>query len=109
MSFKIKTTANFEKEAKRLSKKYHSFKKDLNPVLENISKNPRQGISLGKNCYKFRIAISSKGKGSLGGARLIAYIHIVENAVYLISVYDKSEKETVSQKELLYLISLVPL
>jgi hypothetical protein len=69
-------------------------------VLRGLASNPRQGISLGNECYKIRLAIASKGKGKSGGARIITNIVISYGIVYLLTIYDKSEKENVSDKEL---------
>jgi len=63
-------------------------------------KNPFYGFSLGNNCYKIRFAIKSKGKGKRGGARLITLVKIINNNVYLLSVFDKSAKDSVSEIEL---------
>jgi len=55
---------------------------------------------LGNDCYKIRIAISSKGKGKSGGATAISYVYIESNAIYLLTIYDKSEKEDLKTNEL---------
>jgi len=47
------------------------------------------------------MAISSKSRGKFGGARLITYVKIIEETIYLISIYDKSESATISDIELL--------
>lgn len=62
--------------------------------------NPVQGIFIGRNCYKIRLSIASKGKGKSGGARVITYVHIKGEIVYLLTIYDKSETEDISDKEL---------
>lgn len=67
-----------------------------------------QGTPLGRNCYKIRLAVSSKGRGKSGGARIITNIVISEETVYLLSIYDKSEKENLTDKELLELLEFVP-
>jgi len=46
------------------------------------------------------LQIASKGKGKSGGARVITHVKIVEDTVYLLSVYDKSDKEELNQGEL---------
>jgi len=46
------------------------------------------------------MAIKSKGKGKSGGSRVITCVKIVSTTVYLLSIYDKSEKEGTSDKEL---------
>ncbi|MBS1496454.1 MAG: type II toxin-antitoxin system RelE/ParE family toxin, partial [Bacteroidetes bacterium] len=64
--------------------------------------------NLGNNCYKIRLAIASKGKGKSGGARVITNFVIAEETVFLISIYDKSEKENLTDKELNELLKYVP-
>jgi hypothetical protein len=76
--------------------------------LESLEQEPEQGTNLGNNCYKIRIAIASKGKGKSGGARVITNFVIAEETVFLISIYDKSEKENLTDKELDELLKYVP-
>jgi len=98
MSCKLIITPAFERDAKPLMKKYKSLKTDLAVLFESIENNSTQGKSLGKDCFKIRMSITSKGKS--GGARVITcYKKIYEN-IFLLAIYDKSEKETLSDKEL---------
>jgi hypothetical protein len=108
MNYKIKTIAVFEKQAKRLVKKYASLKNELLELVSKLKENPGQGSSIGKNCFKIRIAIASKGKGKSGGARVIANFIISDATVYLLSIYDKSEKENLTDKELVELLEDIP-
>jgi mRNA-degrading endonuclease RelE of RelBE toxin-antitoxin system len=101
MSYSIKSTKQFDKELKRIASKYPSLKLDLRNFLEEISINPYVGSALGNNCYKVRLAITSKGKGKSGGARVIIYIIQIEREVLLLSIYDKSAKETISNADIL--------
>ena len=100
MNYKILFTPEFEKEIKRLSAKYPSIKIDFNHFLKELGLNPAQGTPLGKNCYKIRMAISSKRTGKSGGARVITCVLIVEETIILISIYDKPEKESISNIEI---------
>lgn len=100
MSYKIVFTKEFEKELKKLSSKYPSLRFDFAVLLNQLSENPQTGTSLGNNCYKVRLAIRSKGKGKSGGARVITFVKISHESVVLISVYDKSEKSTITDFEL---------
>ena len=100
MNYKIVNTTEFRKELKRLSAKYPSLHFDFNNFLDDISKNPFQGTSLGNNCYKVRLAITSKGRGKSGGARVITYLQITKETIILISVYDKSEMANIRDKEI---------
>ncbi len=104
MSFSIFSTDNFDKELKRLAKKYRSIKSDFKILKESLEEFPAQGEPLGKDCYKVRIAISSKGKGKSGGGRVIICVKLVADTVYLLSVFDKSEKESISDTELDFLL-----
>lgn len=46
------------------------------------------------------MAISSKGKGKSGGARVITYVQVVEINIFLLSIYDKADTANISDKEL---------
>ncbi|MDO3644824.1 addiction module toxin RelE [Mucilaginibacter sp. L3T2-6] len=94
MSFEVIITRNFEKEAKPLAKKYPSFKQDIAKLIKNLKINPEEGKSLGNNLYKVRVAIDSKNRGKSGGARIITYLVIEKEKLFLISIYDKAEYET---------------
>lgn len=109
MSYKVKTIAIFEKQAKRLIKKYVSLKTELLQLVQELKENPEQGTAIGKSCFKIRIAIASKGKGKSGGARIITNIVISETTVYLLSIYDKSEKENLTDTELDELLKAIPI
>lgn len=100
MSFKVETVPQFEKEAKKLSKKYPSLKRDLLQLTRLLESNPEHGTPLGSNVYKIRLSISSKGKGKSGGARVITYIKRVKDTIYLVSIYDKKQRDTLNKKEL---------
>ena len=91
---------SFERDAKILLKKYASLKQELADLGEKLSENPTLGIPLGKDCYKIKLAIKSKGKGSSGGARVITYIITENEEVILLSIYDKKIKSNLTQNEL---------
>jgi hypothetical protein len=100
MNFNVETTPQFDKQAKRLAKKFPSLKAELAKIIEALSEEPKQGISLGNNFFKIRISIASKGKGKSGGARMITYLKISATTVFLTAIFDKSEKSNISAKEL---------
>ncbi len=108
MSYSVKSIAVFEKQAKRLVKKYASLKKELLELVNELKENPEQGTAIGKNCFKIRISIASKGKGKSGGARIITNFVVTDATVYLLSIYDKSEKENLTDKELNELLRFIP-
>ena len=104
MSYKVETTHNFDQEAKRLSRKYKSLKSEIAKLVSQLEKNPTTGTHLGNNIYKIRMAIASKGKGKRGGARVMSYVKIVNETVYLFSIYSKGEKDDISDEEIQKLI-----
>jgi mRNA-degrading endonuclease RelE of RelBE toxin-antitoxin system len=108
MSYNVLTIPPFDKQLKRLAKKYPSLKNEFAALLESLEQEPQLGIHLGNNCYKIRMAIASKGKGKSGGARVISNFVIAEKTVFLISIYDKAEKENLSDKELMELLQYIP-
>lgn len=107
MSYKIIITRKFEKELKRLVKKFPSLKIEFASLISMLIRNPEEGISIGNNCYKIRLAISSKGKGKSGGTRVISYLYIHTKIVYLLTIYDKSEKSDLKPRELELMIESI--
>ncbi len=104
MSFDVIPLPEFIKQLKNLAKKYPSLKTDLASLEQALQETPRQGTSLGNDCYKIRIAIKSKARGKSGGARIITCVKIVQHTVYLLTIYDKSDRNTISNLELKELI-----
>ncbi|MEO8147783.1 MAG: type II toxin-antitoxin system RelE/ParE family toxin [Bacteroidia bacterium] len=108
MNYKIKSIAPFDSQLKWLSKKYPSLKKEMALLIESLSQEPKQGIDLGKNCYKIRLSVASKGKGKSGGARVITLVRVVGETVYLLSIFDKSDQTSISESDLTQLLKRLP-
>lgn len=100
MSYEVIATPRFKRDIKKLAKKYVSLKTEFASFIDILQEQPEQGTLLGNNCYKVRLAIASKNKGKSGGARVITCLKVWESAVYLLTIYDKSEKESISDLEL---------
>jgi len=109
MSFNVKTITVFERQAKRLMKKFPSLKKEIQELVKELKEEPPKGTSIGNNCYKIRLGIASKGKGKSGGARVIIHVVFKDGIVYLLSIYDKTELENLTDNEILELINQIPL
>jgi mRNA-degrading endonuclease RelE of RelBE toxin-antitoxin system len=107
MKFNVLVTDNFERKVKKLSRKYKSLKADLEPVFVQLETTPNLGIAIGNDCFKIRVAIKSKRSGKSGGARIITYVRYLKGSVYLIDIYDKSQKTTISEKEIIELVSII--
>ena len=104
MSYKIELSENFKKEAKKLPKKYSSLKTDLASLFEELEQNPTIGTPLGNDIYKIRLAIASKNKGKSGGARVMSFVKITHTTILLFSIYNKGDKDNISDKEIEELI-----
>ncbi len=98
--YKVLPTRSFERDAKPLLKKYPSLRNELAQQGKQLALQPTNGVPLGQNCYKIRIAIKSKGKGKRGGARIITYVVTDNEEVILLTIYDKTEKENLTAEEL---------
>jgi mRNA-degrading endonuclease RelE of RelBE toxin-antitoxin system len=107
MSYNISLSDRFQKDAKRLSKRYVSFKSDLLRLIQDLEENPIQGDNLGKSCYKVRLKIESKKKEKAAGARVITYVHVSKEDVYLLTVYDKSDRDNLEKGELEELLEAI--
>ena len=95
---KIIVASSFAREYRKLCKRYRSLPGDLarfRPVLEL---KPDTGRSLGGGFYKIRLAIKSKHKGKSGGARIITSYLSKDNLLYLLTIYDKSDQESISDE-----------
>ena len=112
MSYKIKSVASFDKDFKRLLKRYHSLPDDVKALVKDLRKNPMMGASLGYGVHKIRLAIHSKGGGKSGGVRVITYVNVMgeieEGVVYLLALYDKSDQDSIAEKVIKELLKQLP-
>jgi hypothetical protein len=93
---KIYLHRQFKREVKTLIKKYPSLKTDIAELISELQINPTLGESLGKNRYKIRLKITSKNTGKSGGGRVITLLEFVNDELWLLSLYDKSDISSVS-------------
>lgn len=100
MNYNIIPLPFFSRQLKRLVKKYPSLRAEYESLIALLEKEPEQGTPLGGDCYKIRLAITSKGKGKRGGARVITLVVYTSQIVYLLSIYDKSEQADITDKVL---------
>lgn len=104
MSYSIELSANFKKEAKRLTKKYPSLKTELADLFIELEENPTMGTPMGHDIYKIRMAIASKNKGKSGGAKVLSFVMVTQTSVLLFSIFSKGEVDNLTDKEIQQLI-----
>ena len=76
-------------------------------MLEELEANPNLGMDLGGGLRKIRMSIAYKGRGKSDGARVITFsviISVEETEVNLLTIYDKSERESISRAEIEHLL-----
>lgn len=110
MNYSIQTLPNFDRQFKKLYKKYKTLKGDLWSFINELQENPNQGADLGNGVRKVRMTITAKGRGKSHGARIIIYVVVVseeEGTITLLSIYDKAEQDSISSEEIKRLIKEV--
>ncbi len=96
----IEVSPRFERELKQLAKKYKKIKEDLILLKKELIQKPTFGTPLGNDCYKIRIPNSSIPTGKSGGFRIITLVKITKNSIILLTIYSKTQKESISDSEL---------
>lgn len=96
----IDVSPRFEKELKRLAKKYKKIADDLRLFKRDILQNPQLGTPIGHDCYKVRLPNSSIPTGKSGGFRVITLLKIGKERIVLLTIYSKTEKVTITDDEL---------
>ena len=77
---RVKISEDFKTAFKRLKKRHKSLQDDFERLLASLIMNPEQGVELIDGVRKIRLAITSKGHGKSGGARVIIRARIVDDA-----------------------------
>ncbi len=106
MNLTIVSLDTFSKDVKKLHKKYKNISNDLKKLQETLQENPKVGIELGDNCYKIRVANSSIPTGKSGGFRVLYYYLDMQDNIYLMTMYSKTELENISDDRLLDILKI---
>lgn len=103
----VTLSARFLKDVKRLKRKYPNVLKDLKPLTDQIQNHETPGEhvpGVGYPTYKVRVKNSDVDKGKSGGYGVIYYIQ-TPSAVFLVTIYTKSEEENISPGEIRALVN----
>ncbi len=99
--FELIELPTYLKAVKKLKKRFRNISGDVDGFFKNdVSSVDDLGVKLHENIYKVRIKNSNKSTGKSGGYRLISYIEISNNKINLLYIYDKSDLDNISDKEL---------
>lgn len=106
MSYEVIAIDEFQKDVKKLYKKYKHIKNDILELIEKLENDFDIGINLGDNLYKIRVKNSDIG-GKSGGYRVIYYTKLPNNKLYLMTIYSKTQQETINISALKNLLNKV--
>lgn len=110
MACNIQSLQHFDNRFKRLAKKFKSLNEEFFNLVEILTDNPTQGVSLGAGLYKIRLGSESKGGRKSGGFRVITY-YLEQTpdgeTLYLVTIYDKSEESSVKKDSLIKLVKSI--
>ena len=76
MNYSIKTYPAFDKELKRLAKRYKSLKDDVRRLAVDLLANPTQGVDLGGGMRKVRMSIEKGIKKADGYGFVRMNLHL---------------------------------
>jgi len=62
MSYNVVTIPPFDRQLKRLVKKYPSLKVEYAELVDSLEENPEQGNAMYNNCYKYELPLNLKAK-----------------------------------------------
>jgi len=95
----FKTVSKFDKEVKKLSKKYNLIKQDLQNFILNFDTVHKESTVIKNNLHKVRLVNSNKNKGKSSGYRIYYYLK-VNDTIYLLTIYDKSQISSINENSL---------
>jgi mRNA-degrading endonuclease RelE of RelBE toxin-antitoxin system len=102
LPIKVDRSIEFKKNIKKLEKKYRSIEEDIEPLIQQLESGETPGDRISGNkypVYKARVKNSDNKKGQSSGYRVIYYT-IVTDAILLTTIYSKSERGNISNREI---------
>jgi len=106
MSYNIETIPSFDKDVKKLKKRFPNIRNDLKELIVELQDEPTLGTHLAEGFYKIRLKNSSIPTGKSGGFRVITYF-VKNETLYLVSMYSKSDTDTILIEKLKEIISKI--
>lgn len=112
--YNIIPTAQFEKDIKyyKRKKKFNHIDDDVDEIIEELEKGNLLGDEIkelklpeNEHSYKVRVANTDTKAGKSNGYRLIYYVIKDDNTIFLLTIYYKKDRENITDKEIISLIS----
>ena len=101
MTTLVKSTSQFDKESRRLIRKYRSLRAELSRLRDELHRGERPGVRLsgtGYATFKTRMPNRSARRGKSGGFRVIYQIRSGQ-LVLLLIIYSKTERADIPDDE----------
>ncbi len=83
----------------RQAKKIGISNDEREDIIDNIAENPDAGSEISGTGGMRKIRVAAKGKGKSGGYRVITFFTGYNIPVFLVTVYAKSQKGNITDKE----------
>jgi hypothetical protein len=83
----------------RCAKKLGISDDERESIIDMIASNPDAGEEIVGTGGMQKLRVAAKGKGKSGGYRIITFFSGVDIPVFLVTIYAKSEKENITDKE----------
>ena len=102
LPIQVSFTERFEKEVRRLAKRYRRIRLDIQPIIEQLEIGELPGAripNLDYTVFKVRVRNSDVQKGKSGGYRVIYYLK-TETQILLVTMYSKSEQSDITAAEI---------
>jgi mRNA-degrading endonuclease RelE of RelBE toxin-antitoxin system len=107
MSIKVVFTDRFQRDIRRLSKRYRSIRLDLRSLLEQLETGELPGDQISDINYvvfKVRVKNSNIQKGKSSGYRVIYYSK-TNDQIFLLTIYSKSDQSSIDASEVREIIT----
>jgi len=101
--YSIKPISYFQRDIKKLLKKYPNIHKDCFALLDQLEKGFFEGDKLqgfDNKILKARVGSSDQKKGKRGGFRVIYYVSATKKTIYLCSIYAKAKQKNIAQSKI---------
>ncbi|MEM9220142.1 MAG: type II toxin-antitoxin system RelE/ParE family toxin [Cyanobacteria bacterium P01_F01_bin.150] len=105
-SVRVEAAPTFGRNIRKLKKKYHSIREDVQPIVEKLQQGEILGAKIpdiGYSVFKVRVRNRDNQKGKSGGYRLIYYLQTAESII-LLTIYSKSEQANISADDIKQII-----
>lgn len=112
MNYDVLFSNHFEKELKKLKKKYRNIGSDLTSLIATLQNGELVGTPIPEcynKLYKTRVKSTDMKKGKSGSYRTVYYVIYSSLKMHFLTIYTKNQKENITKEELEKIIELMGL